>query len=134
MTERPAHASRIGEGAYRVETDGGVATVYVAGAPGERWAWANGRMYRETRDTGAATVTRASRAGAPQAIHAPMPAKIVSVTVTPGAQVAAGDTLVVIEAMKMEWPLKAESAGTVTAVHGAPGELVAADALLVEIA
>ncbi len=123
--------SRIGNGVYRVETDGRAEIVYVAGTPGDLWMWANGRLYRETTR---APEARAPRAGGPQEIHAPMPARIVSITVTPGSHVSAGETLVVLEAMKMEWPLKAEAAGTVTVVNGAPGQLVQADAVIVEIA
>jgi biotin carboxyl carrier protein len=129
MTTRSPQVSRIGEGVYRVEIDGRAEIVHMAGPPGERWAWARGRVFREA----APTETRKPRATGPRAIHAPMPARIVSLNVKPGARVTAGETLVVIEAMKMEWPLKAETAGTVTAVHGTPGQLVQADAVLVEL-
>jgi 3-methylcrotonyl-CoA carboxylase alpha subunit len=65
---------------------------------------------------------------------APMPGKIVRVLVAVGNVVAAGDPLVVLEAMKMETTLRAEIGGTVTAVATVPGRMVDAGAVLVEIA
>jgi acetyl-CoA carboxylase biotin carboxylase subunit len=65
---------------------------------------------------------------------APMPGRVVRVAVAVGAAVAAGQTLVVIEAMKMEQSLTASRDGVVAAVHVAAGDQVDADALLVELA
>jgi biotin carboxyl carrier protein len=55
------------------------------------------------------------------------------VRVAPGDVVAAGDVLVVLEAMKTEHALRAPEAGTVAAVRVAPGDAVDAGALLVRI-
>ena len=44
-----------------------------------------------------------------------------------------GDTVVLLEAMKMELPLRAPADATVAAVHTRDGELVQADAVLVEL-
>ena len=46
-----------------------------------------------------------------------MPATIVKVLATPGQAVKAGDTLVIVEAMKMELPVRAPSDAVVKAVH-----------------
>jgi acetyl/propionyl-CoA carboxylase alpha subunit len=67
-------------------------------------------------------------------VVAPMPGKIVSVLVAEGEMVAAGQPLVVLEAMKMESTLAAEVAGRVTAVRAVPGATVTAGERLVEIA
>jgi len=67
-------------------------------------------------------------------VRAPMPGKIVNVAVQAGATVALHALLVVLEAMKMEHRIEAPRAGTVAAVHVAPGETVAAGAPLVTIA
>ncbi|MEM7080755.1 MAG: biotin/lipoyl-containing protein, partial [Pseudomonadota bacterium] len=56
--------------------------------------------------------------------NAPMNGAIVSVLVEPGQAVAAGDTLVIMEAMKMEHAIKAPVAGEVTEIFYAPGDLV----------
>ena len=66
-------------------------------------------------------------------VSAPMPGKIVSVAVQAGGSVRVHDLLVVLEAMKMEHRIEAPIAGTVSAVHVAPGDLVPAGAALVTI-
>jgi acetyl/propionyl-CoA carboxylase alpha subunit len=66
-------------------------------------------------------------------VVAPIPGKVVAVTVSPGDQVEPGKPLVVLEAMKMENELTAEHAGTVAAVRVAAGDTVEAGAVLVEL-
>jgi acetyl/propionyl-CoA carboxylase alpha subunit len=63
-------------------------------------------------------------AGQGQTLTAPLPGKIAHVAVRPGDLVRAGDTLVVIEAMKMENEFKASAAGTVVEVRVQPGQAV----------
>jgi biotin carboxyl carrier protein len=65
-------------------------------------------------------------------LKAPMPGLVVRVQVQPGAQVDAGEPLVVLEAMKMENELKAGAPGTVKSVRVAPGEAVEKGQVLVE--
>jgi len=67
------------------------------------------------------------------ALVAPLPGTVVKVAVAAGDRVAAGDTLVAIEAMKMEHEVRAPSDGIVTEVHVAAGEQVDAGRLLVVI-
>ena len=67
-------------------------------------------------------------------IVSPMPGLIVSVDVVAGREVKAGETLMVIEAMKMQNILKAERDGLVKSVGVAAGDSVAADEVLVEFA
>ena len=57
-------------------------------------------------------------------LEAPMPGKVVRVHVAEGDLVVKGQTLVAVEAMKMEHALKAPRAGRVTAVRAKVGELV----------
>ena len=58
-------------------------------------------------------------------IKAPLPGIISEIKVSPGDTVSAGATLVVIEAMKMENPIKAPHAATVVEVHVTKGQEVA---------
>jgi len=79
---------------------------------------------RASGDAGAA-------AGGP--IRAPMPGKVVELPVAAGDTVTRGDTVVVVEAMKLRTALTAGADGTVGAVHCALGDQVAAGDTLVEI-
>jgi biotin carboxyl carrier protein len=72
----------------------------------------------------------ARRAGGPARVTAPMPGKLVRVLVTPGQDVAAGEGLVVVEAMKMENELRAPRAGRVAEVHALEGRAVETGTLL----
>ena len=64
---------------------------------------------------------------------APLPGRIVHVAVRPGDRVEKGDTLLVIEAMKMENELKSGAAGTVAQVRVTPGQAVNSGDVLVVI-
>ena len=66
----------------------------------------------------------AAGAGHGQTVRAPLPGKITHVAVRPGDRVQAGDTLVVIEAMKMENEFKAAAAGTIADVRVSVGQAV----------
>jgi acetyl/propionyl-CoA carboxylase alpha subunit len=74
------------------------------------------------------------RGSGPKPIRAPMPGLVVDVAVSPGDRVRAGQTVAIIEAMKMENDLKAEADGVVAAVRVTPGEPVEKGAVLVELA
>ena len=63
----------------------------------------------------------------------PMQGTIVKVVVEEGQEVAEGDTVVVIEAMKMEQPLKAHKAGTVTGLQAEVGATVTNGAVICEL-
>jgi propionyl-CoA carboxylase alpha chain len=62
----------------------------------------------------------------------PMPGLVVSIAVAEGQEVKAGETLAVIEAMKMENVLKAERDVTVGKILTSPGESLAVDAVIME--
>jgi 3-methylcrotonyl-CoA carboxylase alpha subunit len=70
--------------------------------------------------------------GAGRALTAPMPATVLRINVKPGDAVKKGDVLVLLEAMKMELPIRAADAGVVAAIRCREGELVDADAVLLE--
>jgi acetyl-CoA carboxylase biotin carboxyl carrier protein len=57
-------------------------------------------------------------------IHAEMVSSVWKVLVAPGTEVAAGDTLVILESMKMEIPVLTERAGTVGELHVVEGEVL----------
>ena len=76
---------------------------------------------------------KAGAAASGDSLTSPMQGTIVKVAVADGAVVAPGDLIVVLEAMKMEQPLNAHKAGTVTGLSAAVGEVVTAGAALCDI-
>ena len=92
---------------------------------------------------GSGTVKKAARRSAGKAsaaaasgdsLTSPMQGTIVKVAVEDGALVEAGDLVVVLEAMKMEQPITAHKAGTVTGLAAETGQVVTSGAVLCEIA
>ncbi len=67
-------------------------------------------------------------------VNSPLPGSVISVAVKEGQAVKKGDTLLVLESMKMENPIMADCDGTVTKIAVAPGQSVMQDDLLVVIA
>ncbi len=84
-------------------------------------------------DAVAASLSRAAHAGA-DSLTAPMPGTVTVVKVAVGDEVAAGQSLLVVEAMKMEHVISAPHAGKVTELDVAPGSTVAMDQVLAVIA
>jgi propionyl-CoA carboxylase alpha chain len=64
----------------------------------------------------------------------PMPGLVVSISVAEGQEVKAGDTLAVVEAMKMENVLRAERDLTISKLKAKPGDSLAVDAVIMEFA
>jgi biotin carboxyl carrier protein len=62
-----------------------------------------------------------------------MPATVLSITVEPGQRVSQGDVLIMLEAMKMELPVKAPRDAAVKAIRCRPGELVQPGVPLLEL-
>lgn len=126
-----AEVSSIGTGAWRVTVNGTATLAWTAVDESGVWVYANGQVFHLTSEEEARTAR--SRAGS-QDLSAPMPATVRAVLVEVGSSVRAGDTVVTLEAMKMELPLRAPADGTVKAIHCRTGELVQAGVPLVEIA
>jgi len=125
--------TRLEPGVYRVELDGLAHIVHVAGSGADTWMHCDGEVYhRPFEEAAAARRTRAGAQG-PQSLAAPMPATVLKVLVGVGAAVRSGDTLLILEAMKMELPLKAAGDGVVRQVHCHEGQLVQPDTVLVEL-
>lgn len=66
-------------------------------------------------------------------VHAPMPGLIVEVTAVLGGEVAKGQTVIILESMKMQNELKSPIDGLVRAIHAEAGQAVDKNELLVEI-
>jgi biotin carboxyl carrier protein len=96
------------------------------------WVFIDGRTYViETEDRDASPRGRAT--DDQLALSAPMPATVIAVNVAPGQEVTEGDVLVLLEAMKMELPIKAPHAGRVKSIACREGERVPAGVPLLEL-
>jgi biotin carboxyl carrier protein len=82
----------------------------------------------------ATTMQRAALAKTLCTLYSPMPGRVVRIAVAAGEAVLAGQTLVVLEAMKMENEVIAAQPGTVLEVHVTPGAAVEANAKLITLA
>jgi propionyl-CoA carboxylase alpha chain len=69
-----------------------------------------------------------------KALRCPMPGLVLSIAVAEGQEVKAGETLAVVEAMKMENVLRAERDGVVKTILAKPGDSLAVDAVIMEFA
>jgi len=96
-----------------------------------RWVFIDGEVFVFEAGRPSARKRRASAAQG--SLMAPMPATVRQVAVSHGARVKQGDVLLVLEAMKMELPVRAPGDGTVTAVKCRQGELVQAGQELIEL-
>jgi biotin carboxyl carrier protein len=93
----------------------------------------DGEAYRLAY-TDAATFHAAAAGGAAgNVVRAPMPGVVIASPVAEGDVVAAGDTLIVIESMKLETAIKAPRAGTVETVSFTLGQTFDRDAILVKL-
>ena len=111
----------LGDGRYEVVRESGRTLAYAVRRGGETWVFIDGHVHVIEADEPAADRARHHDEAA---LSAPMPATVVSINVTPGQAVRAGDVLVVLEAMKMELAVTAPHDGTVRSIACRVGELV----------
>jgi biotin carboxyl carrier protein len=133
-----ADVTPLGHGRYLVTRDGPSTPLapgrqsiaYAIATRDAQWVFLEGRVY---------VIDAAPRATArrghddDQALASPMPAKVAAVNVTAGQQVARGDLLVMLEAMKMELPIRAPRDARVKSIACQPGELVQPGVPLLEL-
>lgn len=126
----PPVATRLAGGNdVRVGPEGG-RRAWVATSGDTRWVFLEGEVYIfEVQRAG----RRAAVSGGAGPLSAPMPASVVRVDAAPGTRVRKGDTLIILEAMKMELPVRAPADGIVKAVHCKAGDLVKPGTPLVEL-
>jgi propionyl-CoA carboxylase alpha chain len=92
------------------------------------------QVFTETEAAAARLMPVNSTADTGKKVLCPMPGLVVSIAVTEGQDVKAGETLAVIEAMKMQNVLRAERDGVVKKIAATPGATLAVDALILEFA
>lgn len=123
-------------GRFMVRLGGRTAVGFAARNGGAWHIQLEGRHYRilvddERRHHIRQLAAETGQAAGPMELRAPMPGLIVRVPAEEGADVSAGDSLVVMEAMKMENELRAESDAVIDRVHVCEGDTVDRDDILV---
>ena len=106
-------------------------TAYISSDNAKRWVTINGQTTLLTKSSGT------KRSGAKHdhsgELTAPMPGQVRAVNVSEGDMVTKGQTLIVLEAMKMEMKIQASSDGTVSKLFVKQGETVEREQMLVEV-
>jgi acetyl/propionyl-CoA carboxylase alpha subunit len=129
-----AHVSNVvplGNGRYLVE-DGSSARIAHAVVSGrDTWVFLEGRAFLVGAST--ARATRASSTDEAGALAAPMPATVLRIEVTSGQTVTRDTLLIMLEAMKMDLPIRAPRDGRIGAIHCQIGEIVQPGVPLLEI-
>ncbi len=91
-------------------------------------------VFTESEAASARLMPVTSAADTGKKLLCPMPGLVVSIAVSEGQEVKAGETLAVVEAMKMQNVLRAERDGAVKKIHASAGATLAVDALILEFA
>ena len=137
-----SYRATIGEQTFDVEVlraengrldlliDGERVTAYVSSDKAKRWVTVNGQTSVLTKSSGA----KRKSAGGDHAsgLTAPMPGLVRSVNVSEGKSVTKGQTLMVLEAMKMEIRIQAPYDGVIRKLLAKPGETVEREQVLIE--
>jgi biotin carboxyl carrier protein len=127
LGDRAVTVRPIGPGELRVAD----CTVWIASQDDRRWVFVNGQTYLFELQRPGEHARR--RVGHDENLSAPMPATVVKLHVAPGDEVKAGQLLVVLEAMKMELPIRAASDARVESIRCTEGELVQPGQPLLEL-
>lgn len=126
-TTRREDRSRVEPGRVTVTVDGVTHTFHRHGT----WLGRDGDSWNvRDHDPVAAALLGAAGAGGVHSLTAPMPGTVTVVKVAVGDEVTAGQSLLVVEAMKMEHVISAPHDGTVTELDVVPGSTVAMDEVL----
>jgi biotin carboxyl carrier protein len=132
--ERYPVALRRGlDGAVVLETDAQRTSVYVASEADQRYVQLNGTSYNLTVDDGRSANKRRRSSGGGGDLTAQMPGQVVDVLVAVGDAVNASQTLLILEAMKMEIRINAPHDGVIAKVAVARGDVVERGQPLIEI-
>jgi propionyl-CoA carboxylase alpha subunit len=136
---RLASAWKPGDPAWSGTIDGRPVWVQVRSVPNgfdlaHRGVETRAYVYTEREAAAARLMPAKKEADSGKAVRCPMPGLVVSIAVLEGQEVKAGETLAVVEAMKMENVLRAERDGVVKAIKAKPGDSLAVDAVIMEFA
>ena len=129
--EKPAAGAKADNKSYTATVDGKTFNVQVVS---DDTVTVDGKTFKIGLGTGAAAAPKAAASGDAKEIASPLPGTVLRICVSAGDTVAAGDELMILEAMKMETPVKAEVAGTVADILVNEKDVVTAGQALLTIA
>lgn len=119
----------LGPGEYLLRDGARLRRCVVAKSGDERWIWIDGHVHHLRLEN-----PSRKRATAPEGeLVAPMPGQVLKVLVATGDTVRKNQTLVVLEAMKMQYEITAPRDAVVQRVHAAAGSQVAGGVVLVSL-
>jgi 3-methylcrotonyl-CoA carboxylase alpha subunit len=121
----------LGNGRCLVRDGSSAKVAFAVATPRDTWVFLDGRTY-----VIAASGTTSSRSASTDeagALAAPMPATVVKIEVSAGQTVTRDSLLIMLEAMKMELPIRAPRDGRVTAINCRVGEIVQPGVPLLEL-
>lgn len=121
---------RVETGRFDLLIDGRRVTAYVSSTGAQRWVTVAGKTAVLTKTSGA---KRGLRRESGPGLAAPMPGQVRAVAVQAGDLVKKGQTLMTVEAMKMEIRIQAPKDGRVKAVHAAQNQTVEREQILIEM-
>jgi acetyl/propionyl-CoA carboxylase alpha subunit len=124
VTRGPAHGELIVRDGDRVEQ------VFAIADRGIVWIFHDGQVHEIVFG---GSGERRRGAHGPGSLTAPMPGTVIAIKVAAGDTVKRGDILILLEAMKMELPVRAPGDGRVKAIHCRPGDLVQPETSLIDL-
>jgi biotin carboxyl carrier protein len=127
-----AEVLHSGSGKLDVLIDGKRVTAYVSSDNAKRWVTINGQTFVLTKSSGARQGRHGDHHAAGE-LTAPMPGQVRAVNVSEGDTVTKGQTLLVLEAMKMEIRIHAPQDGTVKKLSVKQGQTVEREQILIDI-
>ena len=120
----------VEDGKLDLLIDGERVTAYISSDNAKRWVTVNGRTYQLTKQSGSRKSADGHHHAAGE-LTAPMPGQIRAVNVSEGDEVTKGQTLIVLEAMKMEMKIQSPMDGMVSSISVQAGQTVEREQLLV---
>jgi biotin carboxyl carrier protein len=126
----PVDVVSLGNGRYQL-TQGSARRIAFAAPARDTWVFLDGHTYLVS-DTAAGSQRR-SHVDEQDALTAPMPASVLAIHVAQGQRVERNQIVMVLEAMKMELPIRSPRDGVVRSVGCQVGELVQPGATLLEL-
>src|SRR5688572_1213577 len=129
----PVDLKTSADGHSWLTVNGETVEVFIAVRGDDVFVHLHGEAFQLTYEHPLERLAHQAHGGAEDSVRAPMPGSLVNVPVKAGQAVTRGETLLVMESMKMETTIVSPRDGVVQAVHFTPGQTFDRDALLLTL-